>query len=307
MKFISPLSITDTMIASGTTVPEPAASETAWTSGGTYAIGDKRILASTHRVYLCIQASTGRTQTPDVDVEYWRDDGPTQRWAPFDIYTSTPATNTTSVTYVLRPGYVNALALYGLVGTRLTVTLKDAPGGAVIYSHDGPLFEYQPSWYEYLFVAPRAITQFSVTNLPIRPDVELTISVSAASGQPVAIGMITLGDLIDLVGMDGDGGTEYGASAEPVSYSYIKTDDFGTTTIVRRHKATGLTASVALPQQAADEALRQIQQVLDVPVAWIATSSPGYQGLNVFGLATARLVYETAATAKLQLTVKGLI
>jgi len=307
MKFISPLSITDTMIASGTTVPEPAATETAWTSGGTYAIGDKRILASTHRVYLCIQASTGRTQTPDVDVEYWRDDGPTQRWAPFDIYTSTPATGTTSVTYVLRPGYVNALALYGLVGTHLTVTLKDAPGGTVIYSYDGSLFEYQPSWYEYLFVAPRAITQFSATNLPIRPDVELTISVSAASGQPVAIGMITLGDLIDLVGIDGDGGTEYGASAEPVSYSYIKTDDFGTTTIVRRHKATGLTASVALPQQAADEALRQIQQVLDVPAAWIATSSPGYQGLNVFGLATARLVYETAATAKLQLTVKGLI
>ncbi len=307
MKFISPLTLTDAMVAPGTTVPEPAPGETAWVSGGTYAIDDRRILTATHRIYLCLQAHTGRAQRPDVDVEYWQDVGPTLRWAPFDQYISTPATGAAALTYVLQPGYFNALALYGLVGTQLAVTLRDGPGGAVIYHHDAPLAEDPIGWYEYLFRAPRAITQFAATNLPIRPDAELTVRVSAAEGQPVALGLVALGDLVDLVGdLPDQGGTEYGATAEPTTYSYIKTDDFGTTTIVRRHRATGMTASVLLPRQYADEALRQIQQVLDVPVAWIATDAPGYTGLNVFGLGSGRLVYESA-NARLQLTVKGMI
>lgn len=307
MKFIMPSTVTDSMIAAGTTVLEPAPGETAWASGGTYVVGDRRIRSTTHRVYLCIQAHTGRSQLPEADTEYWKDVGPTLRMAPFDSYISTPATGTTSLTYVLQPGYFNAFSLYGLVGTHLSVVIKDAPGGTVIYSHDAPLFEDPGGWYEYLFVAPRLFNQFSETNLPIRPAAELSITVSSATGQPVAIGMITLGDMIDLVGdMAEFGGTEYGATAEPITYSYINTDEFGNTTITRRHRATGMSAAVVLPHKNADEALRQIQKVLDVPVAWIATDVEGYTGLNVFGLGSARLSYEPTV-ARLQLTVKGMI
>ena len=48
-------------------------------------------------------------------------------------------------------------------------------------------------------------------------------------------------------------------------------------------------------------------QLLDVPVAWIATDTRGYRGLNVFGLASASMSYETFSTAHLELTIKGLI
>jgi hypothetical protein len=120
--------------------------------------------------------------------------------------------------------------------------------------------------------------------------------------------MLLVGDVVDLVGdLAAFGGTEYGATAEPISYSYIGTDEFGQTTIVRRHKATSMSARIVLPHKNADEALRLIQSVLDVPVGWIASDAPGYTGLNVFGLGSARLEYDSAFTANINLTVKGLI
>ena len=147
-----------------------------------------------------------------------------------------------------------------------------------------------------------------MSGLPIRPAAELTIIVTAATGQPVGVGMIALGDLVSLVGDLAEfGGTEHGSLAEPVTFSYIKTDEFGNTTIVRRHKSTNMTARIVVPTRNADEALRLIQDVLDVPVAWISTTKPGYAGLNVFGLGSARVTYENADLTRIDLNVKGMI
>lgn len=308
MKIITPITITDAMILAGTTVAEPSATETAWVSGGTYAVGDKRIRTSTHRVYRCAVAHSASSTPPETDTTRWVDDGPTLRWAPFDTYVSTAATGTTSIKYVLQPGYVNALALYGLVGTAVQVSIKDQPGGAVVFDKTYSLFENAINWYEYLFVSPRSVSKLVVSDLPIRPAAELSITITAATGAAVAVGMIVAGDLKSLMGDQADfGGTNYGATAEPITYSYINTDDFGNTKIVRRHKATSMRATLTLPRAYADQALSQIQEVLDVPVAFVATQSSGYEGLNVFGLASARVGYDSFNIANIDITVKGLI
>lgn len=307
MNILAPLTITSSMIAAGTSVAEPAAGETAWVSAGTYAVGDLRIRATTHKVYACVQDHASRTALPEVDSAYWLEKGPTQLWAPFDIYTSTAATAVASITYVLQPGYFNAVSLYGLTGSNSAVTLKDAPGGAVIYSYAGSLSEPPLGWYEFLFSPLKLITKLILKDLPIRPNAELTVTVTAGAGNAVGIGMLNIGDYRSLLGDGGWGGTQYGASAEPVSYSYIKTNPDGTTQIVRRTSATGMRASVTLPRDQADAALALIQQVLDVPVSWIATDVPGYAGLNVFGLGSASVSYDGFSHASLNLNVKGLI
>lgn len=308
MNYLKPYTITDAMLTSAT-VAEPASGEAAWVSGATYAGGQEVIRATTHRRYIAKQGHSGVTTPPEVDPVNWDDSGPTQRWAPFDHYISTAATDVTSISYVLSPGYFNALALYGLVGSEIHIVLKESPGGAVLYEHQGPLTEDSSGWYEYLFIAPKVLTQFTASNLPIRPTAELTITVTSATGQPVGIGMIVVGDLVNLVGdLAAFGGTEYGATAEPVSYSYVKTDDFGNTTIVRRSAATSMSAKITLPANNADNALRLIQDVLDVPVAWIAlTGNTKFKGLSVFGLGSARLSYDGPAVSRIDLTVKGMI
>ncbi len=304
MNILTPLTITDAMILAGTTIAEPDASETAWVSAGTYSLGQERIRSTTHKVYECVQASTGRTALPEVDSAYWLEKRPTKRWAPFDSYTSTAASGTTSMTYVLQPGYFNALGMYGLVGTSAAITVKDEPGGATIYSNTVSLLENPTGWWEFLFLPVRQISKIILTDIPIRPTAELTITLAGAS---VAVGMINVGDYKSLIG-DGEwGGTQYGASAEPVSYSYIKTNADGTTTIVRRNAATSMRASIILPRDQADYALACVQDVLDVPVSWVATDANGFTGLNVFGLGSGSLSYDSYNIATLDLSVKGMI
>ena len=103
------------------------------------------------------------------------------------------------------------------------------------------------------------------------------------------------------------GGTLGGAQAEPRSNSYFKMNDDGSVTIRRRVAATDLSIRAAMPRTKADQALALMQSVLDVPVACIATNTSGYDGLNVFGLASARLVYASGNTAEIDITVKGMI
>ena len=310
MNIIVPVPITSAMIGAGTTVAEPASGETAWTDT-TYSVGTRSIRTQTHRVYECVSAIGAATGTPpEDDAAHWLDAGPTQRWAPFDHYVSTAATDTTSMTYVLTPGFFNAASLYGLTGTGIVVEVKDAPGGTVIYRYPqtgtAPLTEPSIGWYSYFFGKRRAISKLVLTGIPIRPNAELSITVTAASGASVGIGMINVGDYRPLIGDAIWGGTLNGATAEPMTYSYIDTDDYGNTTIVRRHSATNLRLQVAMPRQYADAALASVQEVLDVPVSWVATDCKGFDGLNVFGLGSGSLSY-TFATAEFDITVKGLI
>lgn len=304
MNILTPLTITDSMILAGTSIAEPSAGETAWVSAGTYALGDLRIRTTTHKVYSCVQAHSGRTALPENDSAYWLEKSPTNRWSPFDSYTSTPATATTSLTYVLQPGYFNALAMYGLVGTSAEITVKDAPGGSTIYSNTVSLLENPVGWWEYLFLPTRQISKIILTDIPIRPSAELTIVITGAT---CAVGMINVGDYKSILGESVWGGTQQGAKAEPVSYSYIKTNADGTTTIIRRNAATSMRASVVLPRENADYALTCIQEVLDVPVSWVATDESGFVGLNVFGLGSGSLSYDSFNVATLDLSVKGMI
>ena len=304
MNILTPLTITDAMILAGTTIAEPDASETAWVSAGTYTVGQERIRTTTHKVYECVQASSGRTALPEVDTAYWLEKRPTLRHAPFDIYKSTAAIAATSLTYVLQPGYFNAISMYGLVGTTADITVKDAPGGATIYSNTVSLLEDALGWWEFLFLPTKQIEKLILTGIPIRPAAEITITLTGAT---CAVGMINVGDYKSLMGDGAWGGTQYGAKAEPVSYSYIKTNADGTTTIVRRNAATSMRASVVLPRDQADYALACIQEVLDNPVSWVATNSTGFDGLNVFGLGSGSLSYDSFNIATLDINVKGMI
>ena len=304
MNILMPLTITDAMLTSST-LAEPAASETAWVSAGTYVAGDKRIRTTTHRVYNCILGHTGRTAYPEDDTTYWEDYDPTLKWAPFDSYVSTAASLAASpLTYVLSPGFFDAISLYGLTGTGVTITHKDAPGGTVIETRTISLYAESLGLYEYLFGVKSPKSKIVATGFSPRPTAEVTISVTGTGA--VALGMANIGSYRSLV--SDWGGTQYGASVEPVTTSRITTDaTTGKVTIKRGNAATGLRASVALPLADANYALQSVQEVLDVPVSWIASNSTGYEGLNVFGLGSANLSYAGPDLVQLNINVKGMI
>lgn len=283
--------------------------EQAW-SGSTvaYGLGAVVVRSTTHRKYRCAVAHTSAASPlPEDDPTRWVDTAPSDRYAPFDIYTSTAAMSVEILTYVISPSYCNALAMYGLTGAEYTITVREGPGGAVIAVYSGFLSDDPVGWYEYLFSPLRVKKKLVILDIPIRPNAEFTITLTSGEGQPVGVGMIVLGDYVPLIGAGPWGGTMYGSSVEPVTYSYIKTEEDGSTVIKRRHSATNMRARVTLPRDQIDYAVEALQEVLDVPVAWIATDCEGYSGLTTFGLGSSSAVYESYGHGTLEIFVKGLI
>jgi len=310
MNVIVPITVTAAMLSGSTSIAEPRSGvETAWSASSVnYVVGDVRIRSTTHRKYRCaVDHTSAASPLPEDDPTRWVDIGPTDLWAPFDIYTSTQVRDVTYLKYVLRPGFFNAMALYGLAGFDYRLVVRDGPGGSIIFEREGFLTADPVGWYEYLFTTPATVSKLVFNDIPLRPDPEVTLEINAATGEPVAIGMIVLGDFTPLITSAPWGGTEYGATAEPITYSYINQREDGTTEIVRRHAATNMRVSVTMPRAYADAAVQIIQRVLDVPVAWIATTAEGYAGLNTFGIGSGSMNYDSFGTAKLSITVKGLI
>lgn len=305
MNIIVPIQISAAQIGAGCTVAEDPTP--AWTSG-TYAIGDERHVVSTHRVYRCAVAGASAV-SPELDPDRWQDRRPTNKMAPFDIYTSTAAkSSSVDIVYPITARFCNAVALYGAVGATYDITVKDVAGGTVIYNKTGRLREPSRSWYRYLFGARRPLAKVIATGVPIRPAAEITISIRAAAGASRALGMIVLGKYRPLIGLGPWGGTEYGASAEPVSYGYVRTEDDGTTTWQAGHSATNLRCKVVLPRSQADQAVSMLQEVLGIPVACIATNVEGYSGLSTFGIiSTAPVSYDGKGHASIDTSVKGIV
>lgn len=305
MNVLMPTTITDAMLTSST-IAEPAAGETAWVSAGTYALGDRRIRTTTHRIYECVTAHSGRTTYPEDDTAYWIEYAPTAKWAMFDTAVSTQSSISTPLTVVLKPGNFNSLALYGLDAATLTVTVKDSTGGTTVYSSTDALQEPPLDWYDWAFGAIKQLTKIVKTGITPYPNAELTVTLSASAGT-IKAGMLVVGDYRSLIYADGFGGLLAGATAEPVDFSYIKTDDFGNTKIIKRRNATDLKVTVWIPREDADYALSVLQSVLATPCAWVASETAGFLGLNTFGLGSGSLAYADASHAIFTINVKGLV
>ena len=304
-----PLTITDAMVTSSTAA-EPSATETVWAAATSYVVGQEAILTTTHRVYTNLIAGVNAT-SPEIaltgSTPRWLDTRPTNKWAAFDAQVSTQTAVVTPLTYVMRPGLFNAIAFYGLDGATLTVTVKDMVGGTVVYSYTTDLSSLPIDHYDYYFGVIKLLSKAFCKGITPYADPEVTISITAGAGVTVKAGMIAVGDLRTLVSIDGTGGTQYGAKAKPITYSYISTDVYGNSKIIRRNKSTDMDIRVVVPAADADSALQTIQDVLDVPAAWIGSDVAGQAGLNVFGLASGDVSYEGPAHSIITISVKGFI
>lgn len=304
MLILQPIAITAEMLGAGTTVAEPAPGELEWTPSTAYTVGMQRIRPQTHRVYSCVKDHSGSTVAPEDDPLNWYDEGPTQRWAPFDYYTSTVAKAAGSMSFVINPGYfIRDVALYGMAGDVVELTYRDAPGGSVVHHVEQSLFRDAPGLYEYLVMPPRRLTKLLVTDLPLVPAGELTVTLT---GESVEIGMITVGHFVSITEGATRSGTEFGAVATPKTNSYFSFKD-DRVTIKKRGRGRDLDLPVVMDRAVAAQAAQLVEDVLDVPVAVVATRTPGFEGLNTFGLITSGPVtIENANTARMRVKVQGM-
>lgn len=300
-----PIEITASMIKSGTTIAEPdtTSGEVAWVSAGTYALDDERTLSGS--VWACVLAHTGRTATPDVDTKYWTRMGPTNRMAPFDDYANTKAVSTGSLTFVIQPGFMNGLAVYGLEGAAYSIAVKDAPGGTIIRSWSGDLYDQASGFYELLFAPLLQKTQMSFDDIPLAPSTEVTITISSDPGERVAIGAIKLGDWRQFIGDGSFGGTEYGAQSDRKSYTFRQYNADGTYRTVKRPSSRNVSCNVVIDAEQAMYADAILGEIIDTAVPFEASGLPRYGYLNTLGFVSGSIRADNYGMTSINLKIEG--
>lgn len=302
LSVLVPSTITSAMLTS--TVAETDYS--AWSSGTTYAVGNRCISTTTHRVYESLVASNTNHDPTDISnrigaTPWWLDVSATNRWKMFDDQTTSQTTAATTMTVTLEPGSFNAFALLGLSADTVTATVTDLGSSTVLYTYTGDLEDSAPEdYYEYFFSAFSPQTDFIVDGLDSYSNMELVVTLSVVSGD-VKCGMLQVGDLRVL------GLTQYGAKAKPKTYSYIKINDYGENEIVRRKKATDLSCTAWLKVEEANSVANTLGDLLDVPALWIASDLQQHRALRVFGLGSGDISFDHYQDCLLTLNVNGLI
>ncbi|HEY8606635.1 MAG TPA: hypothetical protein VIM12_05915 [Noviherbaspirillum sp.] len=269
MKVIRPVVIDSGKLVSSS-VPEDE--HQVWNSGTTYA-AQARVIAD-HFIYESLQAGN-LNKPPAASLLDWVRIGPTNQWAMFDAEISTQTAADGELTVVLKPGYVNSLALFGVSGSNLAVEARDGADGPVIYSHEQSLDgSFVGDWYQYFYEPIEQLDEVVLQGLPAYADAHLTLTIS---GLVAACGILIVGNVYEI------GRTQRGASAGITDYSRKETSAAGTTTFVKRRYSKRMRASMVVGNALLNKLQRLLASLRATPCVWIGTDAPGYQPLTVFG------------------------
>lgn len=291
--------ITDAILVSSTAA-EPATGEEVWSAATNYTVGKVVIRTTTHRRYEALLGGTD-AGLPENTPLRWADLGPTNRWAMLDGETSNQTSVASPLTVVLRPGPFNSIYFDGLDADSISVTVKDAPGGTVIYEYSGSLEgSAPPDYYEYFSDRFKPLKDLLLSGIDLYSNPEVSFTLTTPGGN-VKCGVVRVGDLRPL------GRTLSGAKAKPKSYSSVTIDKEGKNKIRRGKKARDMSASALVPIADAPMVLDQITELMDVPCLWICSDSINYRGLRQYGLGSAELGHNHESHVNLTLNVEGLI
>jgi hypothetical protein len=301
MRVIPPLtgaspSITEAMLTSSNVVE----SETQWVSGATYAALSVRRGngAYSHRMFESVQ--DGNLNHPVSDPLWWRDIGPTNRWACFDLLRNTGTVRASPMIVEVTPGRrVDSIGLAGLVAESILVEVIVA--GVVIYSHFEDLStRIVTNWYQYFTAEFTFREEVALFDLPPVTSATQRITITSASGD-VTCGAIVLGTSVFL------GDVEPSAEDDALNFSTVDRDFAGNAILIPR-RTLPKTSQVCWIDKGGVTAARAVRDLLNaVPAMWVGLDDPNhnyFSSLLILGIYlrfTINLDYEEIARIALEL------
>lgn len=275
MKLIRPITVTDSVLDSSN-VPENDYAE--WSSGTTYADGDRVIVLSTHRIYESLVGSnTGNDPTTD-DGTNWLDIGATNRWRAFDNTITDQVTNTTSITYSFDPqSLTNSIAFFNLDAVEVQVTMTDSVEG-VVYDNTVSLIDNSAvtDWWGYFFEPIIRKPDIVLFDLPNYITAILDVTISTTTGSTAKVGQIVFGNQKVL------GLTTYGTTVGIQDYSTKDTDAFGNVVITERRFAQLVDYDVKVSTTAVRDVQKTLASYRATPIVYSGTDDGTYGDL-VYG------------------------
>ena len=273
LRVLKPIGVTDAMLTA-TSVPEN--DHAAWNSGSTYALGDRVILTSTHKVYESLQAGN-TNKNPVSEPLWWLEVSPTNSWKMFDLSTTTQTVVDVADYYEFLPGQaVNAMALYDISGIlSVRVRLTD-PVFGVVYDKTTDLTPVlsEASWYSWFFDKRVEQTKFIADDLPSYPTATLRVDVTSSG--TAYIGVLMFGS-IRSIGL----GVQQGVRLGIQDYSRKERNEWGDTVLAQRAFASRASFQMLIDNRELDNTFRLLAELRATPCLWIG--SDRYQSLAIFG------------------------
>jgi hypothetical protein len=271
MQIIKPIDITEAVLVASN-VPED--DYPPWDSTTSYLLGNRCL--RNRRIYEALVAHSGIDPAgPATNPATWLDLGMDNRWRMFDDKVGTQTRQTGGIAVTLQPNAViNALALFNLQGSTVTVTMTDPVEGEV-YRRTLSLVDAGVSnWYDWFFAPIGRHTDLVLLDLPAYGTAQLGVSVDNA-GDPAACGHLVVGTQVEL------GVALYGTGVGITDYSRKDTDDFGNFTIVERAYSKRAEFDLRLDTARVAAVQRLLASLRTRPVVWIGEAS--YEATLVFG------------------------
>lgn len=273
LRVIKSLAMTDGMLTA-TSVPEN--DHPAWSSDTTYALGDRVILTSTHKIYESLQAgNTGNN--PTNSPLWWVEVSPTNRWKLFDLSNTTQTVVDSADYYEITPGQaINALALINISGI-LTVRVRlTDPSFGLVYDKTADLtfVPSESSWYAWFFEPRTEQTQFVVDDIPSYPNATLRIDVTSSG--TAYIGAFIFGS-VRSIGL----GVQHGVRLGIQDYSRKERNEWGDTVLVRRAFASRASFQTLIDNKDLDNTFRLLAELRATPCLWLGSDRIG--SLSIFG------------------------
>lgn len=276
MQIIKPVTVTDSILVSSNVTENDYA---AWAVGTTYAVGNRVIVLSTHKIYeSLIGSNLGNDPTTD-DGTKWLTLGATNRWKAFDQKINDHVSNLTNLQYVLSDpnSNITAVSLFGLVGVSANVTVTSVVEGEV-YNKTISLIDNRniDDWYTYFFEEQVQRQEAQFLNIPPYIGADVQVTVSTATGDTVELGQLVLGFLSEL------GLTSYGTSISIEDFSRKEVDAFGNFIVVERAYAQLADFDVRFPTANARKIQRTLAAYRATPIVYVGSEDVSY-GTTIYG------------------------
>lgn len=246
-----------------TTVTDPNA---VWSSGVSYVVDATVRYAG--KLWVSLQG-TNLNHQPDTSPTWWLEAGPDNQHAAFDNQVSTVSTATGTMTFVVKVGSIDSIALINMQAITAKLVMYDPVAGIVSQKTAGLSGAEVYDWYQYFFFDPLLTrTQVIFSDLPLYTNGIITIQLQGQPSDTVSLALAIFGLIEDL------GGTQYGATAGIIDYSIKDTDDFGTVTFVKRNFSKRLSAQLFIDNQLLNRAARFLYALRATPAVWIGSDDP---------------------------------
>jgi hypothetical protein len=245
----------------------------AWVSGTNYAVGDRRIRTTTHKVYEDLIGGAS-TVAPENDPTRWAVVGSTNRWRAFDASVGQSVSQSGTITYTIRAASkATAIAFVGLVAVSVRVVVKDA-SAVVLSDETRNLVDTSgiTDWELYFTYETETDPEQVFTGLPLYAGYSVEITIDAGGGA-AEVGEIIIGRAVVL------GTIESGARSGFTDYSARNVDDYGNVTLIRRTFARKAEWPIIFPTRSN----RRLQRELENARGTICYFHPG-DGMTDFYL-----------------------